>query len=243
MDIERTIFFGQEEWVICRIFHKAGEKKNGILQGQSYVFEACSSPTGSLPQLLETQTALLECQESENPDFQNAFVYQHHQQESDLKSLIINPVVSQSHSHSDDLFPMNGFQTSFSHNNPSTTIAQSPSSMLFKSLLLSHQDLTLKEQNAIPRQCKTEASFSHFQLPDANNSFSWMEKIQPNTYQNPLFFEMGCNLSGLTTTQSGNTAGSSANEMSTSVAFNRSSFRGMLDSSIRLPGESWALDA
>lgn len=242
--------------MICRIFHKAGEKKNGILQGQSYFFEACSSPSGSLPPLLETQTTLLECQ-SQNPNsieaLQNSFVY--HQQESDLKSLI-NPVVSQSHSH--DLFPMNGFQSSFSHN-PTTIISTNTSnttnkhmmmntdntpsqSMLFKSLL-SHQDFTLKEQTTIPRQCKTEANFSHFQLPDANNSnFSWMEKIHPNPYQNPLFFEMDCNLSGLTT-QSATIAGSSANETSTSVAFNRTSFQVMLDTPFRLPGESWALDA
>ncbi|KAJ0085349.1 protein CUP-SHAPED COTYLEDON 3 [Pistacia vera] len=248
----------KEEWVICRMFHKSGEKKNGILQGQSYLFEGCSSPSGSLPPLLETQTTLLECQ-SQNPSsieaLQNSFLY--HQQESDLKSLI-NPVMSQSHSHSHDLFPMNGFQSSFSHN-PTTIIStntsnttnkhmmmntdNSPSqSMLFKSLL-SHQDFTLKEQTTIPRQCKTEANFSHFQLPEANNNnFSWMEKIHPNPYHNPLFFEMDCNLSGLPT-QSAAIAGSSANEMSTSVAFNRTSFQVMLDTPIRIPGESWTLDA
>ncbi|KAA3467192.1 protein CUP-SHAPED COTYLEDON 3-like [Gossypium australe] len=69
-------------------------------------------------------------------------------------------------------------------------------SMLFKSLL-SHQECVLKEQAAatIPKQCKTEANFSNFQLPDS--TLSWMEKMHPNPCQDPMFFDVDYNNSVL----------------------------------------------
>ncbi|GAV65838.1 NAM domain-containing protein [Cephalotus follicularis] len=229
----------KEEWVICRIFHKTGDKKNGHVKGQSYLLEAASSPANSsLPPLLETPTTILDChsqssrQELQN---QNPFLIPH--QENDLKSLI-NPVVSQSL-----LFPMNGFQPSFSPTNNNTTDTantnnanNNPSpSMLFKSLL-SHQDCILKEEATIPKQCKTEPKLSQFQLPIGN--FNWMEKIQQqNPYQNPLFFEMDCGGGGVLGFSGA--ADTTLNDMSTSTAFNRAGFQMMLDPPIRVLGESW----
>ncbi|KAK0577534.1 hypothetical protein LWI29_034554 [Acer saccharum] len=237
----------QEEWVICRIFHKAGEKKMNI--SQSYLFEAALD--------MDTQTtALLECHQSQNPNhsimettpLQNPFVIPHHHHENDLKSLI--PVVSQS-----QLFPIN----TTTNNNPS------PSSMLFKSLL-SHQDFTLKEQEAtnsssIPKHCcKTEANFSNFQLPldSTTTNLSWMDKIQPNPYQiqynNPqqMLFEMdNSSFTGLSqshgfTATAAMTSSSGVNDMSTSLAaFNRAAgFQVTFDIDHQQPiRESWPLDA
>ncbi|CBI40758.3 unnamed protein product, partial [Vitis vinifera] len=161
----------KEEWVICRIFHKTGEKKNPMFQGQAYLLGssaaaavATSSTTGN--------------------------------------------------------------------NNPSTSI-------LFKSLL-SHQECSLKEQTTIPKQCKTEANFSHFQLPDAN--MHWVDRMNSNLHQNPLFFEMDyCSGGVLGFTAA--TATETVHEMSTSIAFNRAGFQMMVDFPIRVPGgESWPLD-
>ncbi|GLU00086.1 hypothetical protein SLE2022_174800 [Rubroshorea leprosula] len=203
----------KEEWVICRIFHKSGEKKNGISlsQGQSYLLEVTSSsPSAShLPPLLETnQTPLLDSQ-AQSPMQPNCNPYlqiQNHQDENDLKSLIMNPIVP----HSSVLFPINGHQnppfSRHNNNNPSA-------SMLFKSLL-SHQDCIFKE----PKQCKTESSFSHFQLGAAD---SW---IHPN----PLFFEMDVMAEEAASVQ----------EMSTSIAINRVGFPG-----IKMSAESWPLDS
>ncbi|XVF35798.1 hypothetical protein REPUB_Repub19eG0001600 [Reevesia pubescens] len=234
----------KEEWVICRIFHKTGEKKNGLAQGQSYILEVSSSPTTSLPPLLETPTPFLE---SQSPmQGQNPFLI--HYQENDLKSLI-NPVVSQS-----PLFPATGFQPSFSatpttitspitasttDKNVVTNTSNPSASMLFKSIL-SHQDCSImKEQATMPKQCKTEANFSHnLQLPDA--TLNWMDKIPPNPCQNPLFFEMDCSVLGFSEAV---TAGDTyVHDMSTSIAFNRAGFQMMLDPPIRTSAESWPLD-
>ncbi|KAL6982587.1 Protein CUP-SHAPED COTYLEDON [Sarracenia purpurea var. burkii] len=122
----------KEEWVICRIHHKIGEKKNPVFQGQNYPLEAAcawSPITGTLPPLLETAsvsasatTAMLESQshnqiqmrmqmqmqmqslqnQNQNP---SPLIHHYYQDNNDLK-MLINPIG----------FPMNGFQlqTSFS---------------------------------------------------------------------------------------------------------------------------------
>ncbi|KAG2698053.1 hypothetical protein I3760_07G133100 [Carya illinoinensis] len=215
----------KEEWVICRIFHKKGEKKNPLLQGQNYLLEAASSATsGSLPPLLEeVPNTLLECQLQ---DLQNSLLINN---QDGLKSLI-HPVVSQS-----NLFPINGFLPSFStstttattqntntNNNPS----QSPlPSILFKSLL-SHQDCsTHKEQITIQKQCKTEANFSNVQMP-ADANLQWMDRIHTSTnqYQNSLLVEIDCGLVGLSAFASAPAIDAPVNALSNSVALNRTGF-------------------
>ncbi|KAG6644776.1 protein CUP-SHAPED COTYLEDON 3-like [Carya illinoinensis] len=228
----------KEEWVICRIFHKIGEKKNSFLQGQSYLLEALSSPNRTclcLPPLLETPTTLLECQFQTPimPGIQSPLLINN--QENDLKSLI-HPVVSQSH-----LFPRNGFQPSFAATpttvtgttvatNKSTNTNNNPSpspfpSMLFKSLL-SHQDgSSFKEHIAIQKQCKTEANFSHFQLP-ANANLQLMDGVHPSTnqYQNSLLSEIDCGLLGFSAFASAPATDATITDTSTSIAFNRAGF-------------------
>lgn len=200
--------------MICRIYHKTGDKKNPLFQGR----QSC------LPALLETQipsprNALLEeyeCQtqnsmqtlQSQNPFLNNQ--NQNHQQENDLKSLL-KPVVSQSH-----LFPINGLiqpcfsvsptsssvtkttTTTTTNKNPSTSSSLFPS-MLFKSLL-SHQDCTWKEQEqplAVHKQCKTETNFSHFQVApppssdhdNDNHNNSYLPSFQlPKNHPNPSHY-------------------------------------------------------
>lgn len=229
----------KEEWVICRIFHKTEEKKNPLLQGQSYLSEAAPGPTSSsLPSLLATPTTLLDCQfQTPMMDLHNTLLTRH--QESDLKREV-NPVVSQSH-----LFPRNGFLPSLSpipttitsttiatNKNTNTDNNPSPSplpSMLFKSLL-SHQDCSsFKEQISVQKQCKTEANFAHFQLA-ADANLQWMDRIHTNTnpYQNPLLSEIDSGSLGLASAfASAPAAGTTVNGISTfstSTAFNRRGF-------------------
>ncbi|OMO64504.1 No apical meristem (NAM) protein [Corchorus capsularis] len=260
----------KEEWVICRIFHKAGEKKNGLVQGQSYILEVSSTPTTSLPPLLET-TTILESQTQTRSPMQNPYLI--HRQENDLKSLInINPVVSQSQS---PLFQGNGLiqvQPSFSvsatisnssttdkkntvtnanNNNPNPNPNPNPSaSMLFKSLL-SHQDyyycnLNKEQEATVPKQCKTEASFSHFQLPLVDQHATLNSVHHQNQNQNPLFFDMDSSSGVLGFSQGqGVTAGDNttpSHDMSTSIAFNRATLQMLLDPPFRPSAESWPLD-
>lgn len=232
--------------MICRIFNKAvsGEKKNGLLhQGQSYLFEAAATAGACLPALFDapgpaTTTLLLECQsQNHNPILEN------------LRNPFVNQQQENHHHH---LFPVNGlFETSavtnkhITMNNNTENICNNTSpSMLFKALL-SHQDFSYYNELATsPKHCKTEANFSHIQLPPAtaaaansNENFSgscWMEsKIQPNPYPNPLFFEFDCSFPGLT--QPSASASTAVNDMSTSAAFNRTGFQ-VID-------KSWPLDA
>ncbi|KAL5557678.1 hypothetical protein UlMin_033889 [Ulmus minor] len=232
----------KEEWVICRIYHKNGEKKNALFQGRQ----------GCLPPLLEapSSSALMEYppyppySQTQNPNH-NPFVIQH--QENEVKRLI-NPVVSQSH-----LFPINGFQpndpfspTTNKNSNPSPS--QSPfSTMLFKSLL-SHQDCTSKEYPTIPKQCKTEPSFSHLQpLPPNHHHhhhhhlpLHHQSLMEPYHYhETPFLFETDYNgMLGFSAAASHADA-ATLHEMSTSIAFNSA----MLDPLAKLAGESWPLDA
>ncbi|KAJ6708586.1 PROTEIN CUP-SHAPED COTYLEDON 3-LIKE [Salix koriyanagi] len=235
----------KEEWVICRIFHKKGEKKNVFLQaeqGYHHLMEA-SSPanSGSLPPLLEASAPIFDqCQSKNTVDeaLQNAFLIHEHQ-ENDLKSLL-NPLVSLSNAMS-----INGFQPCFSptistnKNTGTNSNSQSPS-MLFKSSF-SYQDC--KQSGTNYKQCSTEANFSHFQFPDAH--LGCVDKIvHPNPHQNnnPSFFEMGCGGNILGFSESASAADTTAHDMSTSIAFSRAGLQAMLDTPIRLPGESWPFD-
>ncbi|KAF2310291.1 hypothetical protein GH714_007604 [Hevea brasiliensis] len=237
----------KEEWVICRIFHKNGEKKNGLVQGQGFLLEAASPPiSSSLPPLLEAPSTILGCQaQASTGALQNHFLIHH--RESDLKSLLLSPLVSQCH----NVVSANGlFQpispapitinTRETNKNIDTNTANNPSpSMLFNSL--SHQDCTLKEQSTIPKQCKTEENFSYFQLPDAN--LNWEDKVHPSPYiQYPLSSDIDCNVLGISAAAIDSDI--TTHEMSTSIAFNRAGFQMMmLDTSFRLPAESWPLDS
>ncbi|KAL4312746.1 hypothetical protein GQ457_01G008340 [Hibiscus cannabinus] len=173
----------KEEWVICRIFHKKGEKKNGLAQAQRYILEVSSSST-SFPQLIGTPNPFMESESQTWMQTQSSLL------ENELKSLI-NPVVFAANGN-------NGFQPSFSatatftSSTPDKNTSNSwATSMLFKSLI-SHQDGILKEQ--VLKQCKTEANLSHFPLSDATTTMSWMDKIHPiNPCQNPMFFDVDYN--------------------------------------------------
>ncbi|KAH8509781.1 hypothetical protein H0E87_011509 [Populus deltoides] len=229
----------KDEWVICRIFHKKGEKKDVFLQAeQGYHLWEVYSPanSGSLPPLLDASASLCDQCQSKNKvidALQNAFLIPEHQ-ENDLKS-VPNPLVSQSH-----VLSINGLQPSFSptpisinstatstNKNTNTDNNNQSPSMLFKSIL-SYQDCTLK----------TEASFSH----DA--TFGGVHKItHPHPYlNNPLFFEMDCSSNVLGFSGSASAADTIIHDMSTSIGFSRAGLQMMLDTPIRLPGESWPLD-
>lgn len=256
------VWFGlQEEWVICRIFHKNGEKKNPMMFScESYLMESgggcgLSSSTTSnslqLPPLLETPTTtLIECQSqaaaaAAAAAFQNSF--QINQQppppENDLKSLV-SSVVSQSNLLSSSEAPCFSHRPSSNVNpiiaNPNNNMA-SPSSLSSSIFFNSRQHYS---DYMFKRLKGEESSFSttHFEPTDTNNSNSFMDiKVHPN---HPLFFEMDqCNSSPPPAAAA---AEMSVHDISTSIAFNRSPFQTMLDPHINIVhahGESWPLDA
>ncbi|KAK6939117.1 NAC domain [Dillenia turbinata] len=234
----------KEEWVICRIFHKTGEKKNAIFQRQNYVLEVSNcSASNTLPPLLEAPPASASLMESPQCHTFENLIKEGQCQQSELKSLM-NQIASQSNT-----FPINDIQEieaalpSFSgsliNNKDANTNNPSASSTILLKTLLSHQECPLKEQATIPKQCKTEAHFSHFQLPGTPNfnlDFNWADKIQHHPLQNPLLF--GIDSTGLF----GGDA--TVHDLSTSsVAFNRAPFHTLLDPPhFRARGESWPLD-
>ncbi|XP_039069920.1 protein CUP-SHAPED COTYLEDON 3-like [Hibiscus syriacus] len=224
----------KEEWVICRIFNKTGEKKNALAQGQSYLMAVSSSSATFLPPLLETPGPVSFLESQTLMQTRNSYLI--HRQEKDMKSLI-NTAVPQSQSR---LFPSNGFFSAIStiaascatDKHTETNANNSSASMLFKSLL-SHQGCTSKEQATIPRLCKTEANFSHL---DSNTTMKWMDKIHPTPpCQNPLF-EMDYTVSGFSE------AAVTGRDMSNSIAFNRTSGQIILNPPATASGESWPLD-
>lgn len=253
----------KEEWVICRIFHKNGEKKNPLFQCQTYLLESAlssSTTSNSLPPLLESTptTTLVECQsQAAMQAFQNPFqIQQPH--ENDLKRFM-SSVVSQSNLLSSSEQPHKSpisINPIDNANNNMLLYTSSPS-ILFKSLL-SHQDSTvvLKQQQ---QQCDhvfkqfnkaAEASFTAHNFEpgeaEANSNFMDIKKMmQPNAppssyHQHPLFFEMECN------SPTAVAADVSLHDISTSIAFNRPAYQTMLDPHINIlhaHGESWPLDA
>ncbi|XP_075518735.1 protein CUP-SHAPED COTYLEDON 3 [Primulina tabacum] len=171
----------KEEWVICRIFHKIGEKMTfpTIFHPQNYnLIKASTAGSCSLPPLLEPppQPPLLHSQSQEygmssmiQTLNRNEYPFPMHHQEADLKSLI-NPIPSQN-----DIFPF----TNISHPTPPFL----PSTV---------QDFTFKElSNVIGKQCRKESLFSpRFQLlPDGFVGIQWgdQEKTRDNNkIQNPF---------------------------------------------------------
>ncbi|KAD4584118.1 hypothetical protein E3N88_21719 [Mikania micrantha] len=150
----------KDEWVICRIFHKLGEKKsNG---GQNYLFKNNQStlpPSPSTPKPSEiTKTPFLEVatplllnrNHSEAPPHQNPFLFDgiHNQ---DIKSLINLPTFSSVH-----------------HTTNNTLIEP-----VFPNHHPTH----------VAKICKTEALFSIQELPEAN-LHRWGTNYIPST---PLF--------------------------------------------------------
>ncbi|GER49691.1 NAC domain protein NAC6 [Striga asiatica] len=143
----------REEWVICRIFHKIGDKKSPtILQGLNY-FTNNTTSSNSLPPLLEplleSQTHLQDY--NNNPPIlqtlnQNPILFHTQQQyQSDLKTLINPLLVSQC----DPFEPNNNLV--FANEGSNNIILPKP-------LLSTTQDFTFKElSNAISKQCKKEA--------------------------------------------------------------------------------------
>ncbi|KAJ8540818.1 hypothetical protein K7X08_001634 [Anisodus acutangulus] len=135
-------YSSKEEWVICRILHKVGEKKNPIYQtgGQNYGYPtlktwssaasstlynttALNSPLVEITPKISTTTTLwqqesLQISQNSVQSLHNLYLFHHH--ENDLmKSIFINPInnnVSQT-----NLFPMNNGTTTAINNSTGTT--------------------------------------------------------------------------------------------------------------------------
>ncbi|KAI3506989.1 hypothetical protein L1887_21677 [Cichorium endivia] len=153
----------KDEWVICRIFHKLGEKKAS--GGQNYPHykhhRSTLEPSPSTP--TSTEITKKPCHEGTTPlmhhpnppPLQNPFLFGDNHQEihdQDLKSLLNLPS-----------FP---------------PLQTTPNPTLVKPLSLPNQPTT-----PLAKQCKTEAHFSITQLTDANVHRWGMDFITPP----PLF--------------------------------------------------------
>ncbi|KAM7258701.1 hypothetical protein ACFE04_014442 [Oxalis oulophora] len=207
----------KEEWVICRIFHKSGDKKNGtnniLLQDEEQCYTINEEPPNNSSTLDPFQIQI-----------QNR--KQHDDHDELIKTLILNPIMNKNQSH-----------YLFSNNNTSSV----PSSMLFKSR---QQQNIHHGHGPVQKQCKTESnnfSSSHFELPGASSStdheLNWMEKIL-TTYQNPNPYVFESNGSCLLGFSSAN-ATLVVSDMSTStVDHNRVGFQMMAVDPPPM-GESW----
>ncbi|PWA70310.1 NAC domain-containing protein [Artemisia annua] len=165
----------KDEWVICRIFHKLGEKKSS--GGQNYPLfkhhQSTLEPSPSTPTHNEiskkpfnTTTPLMH--HPNPPPLQNPFLFGDKYQEindQDLKSLLNLPT-----------FP----------NIPTT-----PNSTIVKPLLLPIQPTT---PTPITKQCKIEEHFSIPQISDTNLLHRWGTEYVPPT---PLFTFEQQDLGGL----------------------------------------------
>ncbi|XP_076953115.1 uncharacterized protein LOC143627100 [Bidens hawaiensis] len=168
----------QDEWVICRIFHKLGLKKsNG---GQNYPhFEHHQStlePSPSTPKPVEITkrpfhddtTAILHHHNPPVPPFQNQYLFDDNHQEihdQDIKSLL--------NLHT---FP---------------TLNHTPNQTMVKPLF---PNQSLAPCTHVAKMCKTEAHFSTQELPGAN-LHRWDTDYIPPT---PLFLFEQPALGGMT---------------------------------------------
>ncbi|XP_059281510.1 protein CUP-SHAPED COTYLEDON 3 [Lycium ferocissimum] len=128
-------YSSKEEWVICRILHKVGEKKNPTYQaaGQNYGYPtletwssasstfhntALNSPLVEITPNPKTATTLwqqesLQISQNSVQSLHNLYLFHHH--ENDLmKSLFMNPPINNNNVSQTKLFPMNNGTTAFS---------------------------------------------------------------------------------------------------------------------------------
>ncbi|XP_050378367.1 NAC domain-containing protein 79 [Argentina anserina] len=248
----------KDEWVICRIHNKAGDKKNPILQGEGQQSNFLQQVVESASASASSRTGcclppLMECHQSQtthqSPSFlQNPSLLQI--QENDLmksRNQLFQPPRS-------------------SASSSSSSSAAALQSMLCKSFLFSNQDQagTVTGSNSAHKQRKAEATnLSHFRTPPLNvANFNYlMEKnhsqhqpngpdslLQYHHHQHPrsslsfIDFQYYNGVLGLST--SATAAVDSETTSSASISgFNRAGIQTMLDPLIKLPAaESWNLD-
>ncbi|XP_052201349.1 protein CUP-SHAPED COTYLEDON 3 [Diospyros lotus] len=232
----------KEEWVICRIFLRTGEKKTPFLQaGKSCLqLQVSLSPCTSMavdslpPILLETakpHSSIIMQQQQET--LQNPFPAHHHHEDEDgdVKALP-NSIFSQA-------FPIiNAIHPSFSQPSPFIIAPPNPNP--------NPNSNNPSPANNAPRQCKTTQAFSspfHLLHPNNNNlswaaDRNWIHSHDP--FANLLLVGMDSGAVGLSssaTPDGANCMGLLMPEMGLDPPGMRSSSSGSDDSS-----SSWALD-
>ncbi|XP_076924106.1 protein CUP-SHAPED COTYLEDON 3-like [Bidens hawaiensis] len=130
----------KDEWVICRIYHKLGEKKsNGHIKHHQTTLEPSTSI--EITKKPFTPPMMYHHNPPPPPPLQNPFLFSDNHQDQDLKSLINQPT-----------FPTQ-------HTTPNPTMV--------KPLAPQNQTPTPTPTHGV-KQCKTEAHFSDPQLDNAN---------------------------------------------------------------------------
>ncbi|KAG5018136.1 Protein CUP-SHAPED COTYLEDON 3 [Glycine soja] len=204
----------KEEWVICRIFHKSGEKRSPVLQVHGHS-DASSSPRESaLPPLLASPSCFTFDPESQSQSSS-------HSQRDFQSPVLIHHQDQNGHSHNPRLFPL---EITNARNHPSSF-----SDLFFKPL---QQNCTLKtnEQTILPKVTKTEdATFydQYHQLLDDHNNMRWVNKLNqnPSNLLNTFPFEVDAGLMAFS-----GAANAQVKDISTSTPFNRVGLQQTLDS-------------
>lgn len=202
----------QEEWVICRIFHKCGEKRTPMLQVQGHS-DASSSPAPTkscLPPLLASPTSFTMELESQS---QSPVLIHHHQDQKDFGT----------HPH---LFPLLA-SPEIRNNHPSF------SDLFFKAK---------EEQTIPKLSKTEDVTFYEYPLLEEVNNFRWLNNKKLNTnssnFMNPFFppeVDGGVNVMGF----SGGQVREMSLSTST-TAFNRAGLQQVLDAA-HIGIDSWLL--
>lgn len=222
----------QEEWVICRIYQKLGERKNGVMlvQGQSsYMQEASKSCLSHLvDQTIKSGPLALQPYKTLESLYNQNQLFMNH---TNLESLITNssssaPAMPQPNS------VLNDLQTSFTRNR------EKDDTKLLNTLLSSHQDYYCFKDQETPhfrKICKTEPNFSHFKKPEPLAP-DFHQVINTNYHKNPLIY-------GDLDNGNNNLVGINCGipDCDVSSSFNRAGFKQMLlDPPTNITaGESW----
>ncbi|KAK1400300.1 Protein CUP-SHAPED COTYLEDON 3 [Heracleum sosnowskyi] len=241
----------KEEWVICRIYQKLGERKNGmmLLQGQSSYMQDEEASKSCLSHLVDQTLktgplALQPYKTLESFYNQNQLVMNH----TNLESLVASssstagaaaPAMSQPNC------TLNDLQTSFSP----TRNREKEDTKLFSTLLSSHQDYySFKDQEAPPfrKICKTEPNFSHFKSSHSTDHQPLAPNFHPliNTSynKNPLIYgDLDTTNKNLMGINCGIIPDCDMSTLSSSTPFNKAGFKQMLlDPPTNITaGESW----
>ncbi|XP_019172143.1 PREDICTED: protein CUP-SHAPED COTYLEDON 3 [Ipomoea nil] len=242
----------KEEWVICRIYHKIGEKRNAIIMaqaagggGQSYptLKTLTSSANVALPPFPEMQ--------SQNPmqhhHHHHKSIVFHHHQENDLKSLNHHhPLLPQTNHLG--LLPINGvLSSSFSAITCNKAAATTSKANTDKYNMLDCNNTILlpsSSSSSILFKSQTGASKSNAIAATANCKISPCHLSHTLKYQNnpnPLFYGMGIGMDAALETMMPSAAPTFDDMSTSSEAFTRTCSQ-MVDPPIQLTADSWPMD-
>uniref|UniRef100_A0A7N0ULX9 NAC domain-containing protein n=1 Tax=Kalanchoe fedtschenkoi TaxID=63787 RepID=A0A7N0ULX9_KALFE len=225
----------KEEWVICRIYHKTGDKKNMLLNEVAagsqlqpllapgaYMTSSTTRNESFLPQLIDSQLMSSQFLHNQTSGFPAESVSKEAQHRPPL-------------TYNNNLF---NFQPESSFYPASAAEHTSLSSMLIKSLLSSEDPRTLKQANSNDASGHVKAEPSFQGLLPGVDSLEWFHELQQaasTQFNNPP----------LLSNSGGESRSAYVGQVADGAHLNRAGCLQMVvDPNYRIPnGEAWALDA